>query len=59
MFAQYVQTVRLLFRDAYGLDLEEVFPDLAEASDQLRRAYEAGISEQAACERLLELLSQS
>ncbi len=58
MYAQYVETVRLLFRDAEGLELEEAFLDLQEAQAELRRAYEDGASEQEACQRLLKLVPE-
>lgn len=58
MFPDYVQTVRLLFRDAQGLDIEEALRDPETAREEMRRAYEAGASEQAACNRLLELVAE-
>ncbi len=58
LFEDYVQTAHLLFRDAEGLDIEEVIADLHEAREELRRAYEAGASEQEACDRLLTLAAE-
>ncbi len=58
MFAEYVETVRLLFRDAEGLDIEEAVSDPSAACAEVRRAFEEGVSEQEACDRLLKLVSE-
>ncbi len=59
MYADYVETVRLLFRDAAGVDIEEAPLDRHLAQEEMRRAYEAGASEQEACRRLLELIVEN
>ncbi len=56
MFADYLETVRILFRDAAGVNLEEAPLDRRRAQEEMRRAFEAGASEQEACGRLLDLL---
>ncbi len=56
MYADYVETVRLLFRDAAGVEIEEASLDKELAQAEMRRAYEEGVSEQEACNRLLELI---
>ncbi len=57
MYADYLQTVRMLFHDAEGLEIEEAFCNLSKACEELHRAYEEGASEQEACERLCQLVT--
>ncbi len=58
MLEDYIQTVRVLFRDAQGREVEEDVGDQYEAHEELRRAYEEGASEQEACNRLLKLAAE-
>ncbi len=59
MFADYVETIRLLFRDTAGVDISEASFDCLRAYEEVRRAYEEGASEQEACDRLLELVANN